>query len=88
MLFDCKLDQADMHGDSPHNVMFGPDICGSTKRTHVILHSFDKGEGLLIKKDIPAETDVFSHLYTLVVRPDNTFEPLLFSYHPLERIQF
>merc|ERR1712038_2093319 len=57
-----------------YGIMFGPDICGSNKRTHVILHSADKGEGLLIKKDIPCETDKFSHLYTLVVRPDNTFE--------------
>ena len=32
-LFDCKLDQADMHGESPYNVVFGPDICGpSTKK--------------------------------------------------------
>lgn len=61
-------------GDSKYGVMFGPDICGGTKRTHVILHSEDKDEGLLIKKDIPCETDKFSHLYTLVVRPDNSFE--------------
>ena len=33
-LFDCKLDQADMHGESPYNIMFGPDICGpGTKRS-------------------------------------------------------
>jgi len=61
-------------GDTQYGIMFGPDICGGTKRTHVILHSYDKGEGLLIKKDVPCETDEFSHLYTLVVRPDNTFE--------------
>jgi len=69
-----KFDSAKFGGDTPYAIMFGPDICGSNKRTHVILHSEDKGEGLLIKKDIPCETDVFSHLYTLVVRPDNTFE--------------
>lgn len=69
-----KFDSAKFGGDTPYGIMFGPDICGSNKRTHVILHSEDKGEGLLIKKDIPCETDVFSHLYTLVVRPDNTFE--------------
>jgi calreticulin len=61
-------------GDFPYGIMFGPDICGSTKRTHVILHSQKKDEGLLIDKDVPCEKDKFSHLYTLVVRPDNTFE--------------
>jgi calreticulin len=69
-----KFDSDKFGGDTKYGIMFGPDICGGTKRTHVILHSFDKDEGLLIKKDIPCETDVFSHLYTLVVRPDNTFE--------------
>jgi len=68
------FNSAKFGGDTPYGIMFGPDICGSNKRTHVILHSVDKGEGLLIKKDIPCETDKFSHLYTLVVRPDNTFE--------------
>ena len=69
-----KFDSAKFGGDTPYNVMFGPDICGGTKRTHVILHSERKNENLLIKKDIPCEKDKFSHIYTLVVRPDNTFE--------------
>jgi calreticulin len=48
-LFDCKLNQADMHGDSPYNVMFGPDICGpGTKKVHVIFSH--KGKNHLIKK--------------------------------------
>jgi calreticulin len=69
-----KFDAKKFGGDTPYGIMFGPDICGANKRTHVILHSEDKGEGLLINKDVPCEKDTFSHLYTLVVRPDNTFE--------------
>jgi len=61
-------------GDTPYSVMFGPDICGGKKRTHVILSSERKDENVMIDKDIPCETDVISHLYTLVIRPDNTFE--------------
>jgi len=68
--FDAKK----FGGDTPYGIMFGPDICGATKRTHVILHSERKNENLLINKDIPCEKDKFSHLYTLVVRPNNTFE--------------
>ena len=55
--------------------MFGPDVCGSSnKKTHVILHSNMKNENLLIKKEVMCETDNVTHLYTLVVHPDNTFE--------------
>lgn len=69
-----KFDAENFGGDAPYGIMFGPDICGATKRTHVILHSDRKDDNLLIKKDVPCEKDKFSHLYTLVVRPDNTFE--------------
>jgi calreticulin len=55
--------------------MFGPDICGSSnKKTHVILNYDKKKDNLLINKQIPCETDDFTHLYTLVIKPDNTFE--------------
>lgn len=64
-------------GDSPYGIMFGPDICGSTKRTHVILHSETKKDNLLIKKDVPCEKDTLSHLYTLVLKSDNTFDVLV-----------
>ncbi len=40
-----------MHGESPYNLMFGPDICGpGTKKVHVIFNY--NGKNLLIKKDI------------------------------------
>ena len=51
----------------------GPDICGpGTKKVHVIFN-YD-GENHLIKKDIRCKDDEFTHLYTLIVRPDNTYE--------------
>lgn len=35
-VFDCKLDQKDMHGESPYELMFGPDICGpGTKKVSI-----------------------------------------------------
>lgn len=72
-IFSSDLDQKDMHGDSPYLIMFGPDICGpGTKKVHVIFNY--KGKNLLTKKDIRCKDDVFTHLYTLIVRPDNTYE--------------
>jgi calreticulin len=72
-LFSSDLDQTDMHGETPYNIMFGPDICGpGTKKVHVIFTY--KGKNLLVKKDIRCKDDVFTHLYTLIVNPDNTYE--------------
>merc|ERR1712176_1753926 len=71
-----SFDAAKFGGDTPYAIMFGPDICGSTKRTHAILHYSKKDTNLLINKDIPVQNDKVSHLYTLVIRPDNTFEVL------------
>jgi len=72
-IFDADLDQDNMHGDSPYLIMFGPDICGpGTKKVHVIFNY--KGENLLIKKDIRCKDDVYTHLYTLILKPDNTYE--------------
>jgi len=43
--------------------MFGPDICGTTKRVHVIFNYNSKN--LLLKKEIKCETDQLTHLYRL-----------------------
>lgn len=67
------INQKTYNGDSDYNIMFGPDICGSsTKKVHVIFNY--KGKNHLIKKNIPAESDTFTHLYTLILHPDNTYE--------------
>uniref|UniRef100_A0A0B7AX06 Calreticulin n=1 Tax=Arion vulgaris TaxID=1028688 RepID=A0A0B7AX06_9EUPU len=72
-LFSSDLDHTDMHGDTPYNIMFGPDICGpGTKKVHVIFNY--KGKNLLVKKDIRCSDDIYTHLYTLIVKPDNTYE--------------
>lgn len=60
-------------GDDEYAIMFGPDICGtSTRKTHVIFGY--NGENLLTKKEPRCETDTLSHMYTLIVRKDNTYE--------------
>jgi len=71
-VFPAGLDQKHMTGDSDYNVMFGPDVCGQTKRVHVIFTN--KGKNHLIKKTIACESDQLTHVYTLIVRPDNTYE--------------
>lgn len=75
-VFDCSLDQTDMHGESPYEIMFGPDICGpGTKKVHVIFSY--KGKNHLINKEIRCKDDLYTHFYTLIVKPDNTYEVLI-----------
>merc|ERR1719450_1912297 len=52
--------------------MFGPDKCGYTKRTHLIFSY--KGKNVLKKSDLAykQEGEGTSHLYRLIVKPDNT----------------
>jgi len=64
------------HGETPYNIMFGPDYCGpSTRKVHVIFNY--KGKNHLIKKTITPKDDTLLHLYTLIVKPDNTYKVLI-----------
>merc|ERR1711912_218801 len=73
MGFPADFEPEDLHGESNYNVMFGPDICGySTKKVHVIFN-YD-GKNHLIKKEIKCKDDQFTHVYTLAIRQDNTYE--------------
>ncbi|KAG5847916.1 hypothetical protein ANANG_G00131300, partial [Anguilla anguilla] len=62
-LFPSDLNQEDMHGDSHYNIMFegarDPEL---------------RGKNHLINKDIRCKDDEYSHLYTLIINPDNTYE--------------
>ncbi|CAF2625786.1 unnamed protein product [Rotaria sp. Silwood2] len=72
-VYPAGTDQKGLTGDSLYHIMFGPDICGySTKKVHVIFTY--KGKNLLIKKEIKCKDDEFTHLYTLILNPDNTYE--------------
>ena len=70
-----ETDQLKFGGDSPYQIMFGPDICGpSNKKTHVIVNYPPKKDNLLIKEEVKVESDKLSHLYTLHIKADNSFE--------------
>jgi len=72
---DGLSDQKDFkggEGETKYNVMFGPDICGYTKKVHFILNR--RGTNHLIKEDVSAESDEFTHVYTGILNADNTFK--------------
>ena len=73
---DVNLEQ--LNNESPYTIMFGPDKCGTDSRLHFILkflnpitkqwseHHYDG--------HIKPKIDRSYHVYTLVLRKDNTFE--------------
>jgi calreticulin len=69
------MDGTKLDGESPYHIMFGPDICGATKKIHFIFGY--KGQNLLWKKEPRCETDTLSHTYTAIVNPDGTYEVLV-----------
>merc|ERR1712187_264963 len=68
-----KVDDLTTFGDpTVYNIMFGPDKCGYTKRTHLIFNY--KGKNVLKKTDLAykQEGEGTSHLYRMILRKDNT----------------
>merc|ERR1712060_826874 len=68
-----KMDDPAKFGDpTAYNIMFGPDKCGYTKRTHLIFNY--KGKNVLKKSDLSykQEGEGTSHLYRMILRKDNT----------------
>merc|ERR1712203_277280 len=68
-----KVEDLTAFGDpTVYNIMFGPDKCGYTKRTHLIFHY--KGTNVLKKSDLAykQEGEGTSHLYRMILKPDNT----------------
>jgi len=74
-LGSSTVNQKQFNGDTEYNYMFGPDICGATKRTHFIINY--KGDNVLRTNDARCESDELTHLYTLHVKPDNSYEILI-----------
>ncbi|KAI8820071.1 Calreticulin family-domain-containing protein [Chytriomyces cf. hyalinus JEL632] len=70
-----KFEAKTFNGDTPYSIMFGPDICGYDKKIHAIITY--KGKNHLIKKTITPGSDQFTHQYTFVLHPDQTYSILL-----------
>ncbi|KAI1318370.1 hypothetical protein EDD11_006708 [Mortierella claussenii] len=64
--------------DTPYTIMFGPDKCGGTNKVHFIFRHKNPLTGAYEEKHLQsapvAKLNNFSNLYTLIVRPDQSFE--------------
>uniref|UniRef100_A0A0A9WSZ3 Calmegin n=1 Tax=Lygus hesperus TaxID=30085 RepID=A0A0A9WSZ3_LYGHE len=79
------LDLKNLHDKTPFTIMFGPDKCGNNHKLHFIFRHKNPINGSYEEKHSkgPSKridelfTDGVSHLYTLIVLPDNTYRILV-----------
>lgn len=75
-------DLRNFHDKTPYSIMFGPDKCGNDHKLHFIFRHKNPKNGTFEEKHCskPKERleepfkDKQPHLYTLIIRPDNTFQ--------------
>ncbi|KAG8453922.1 hypothetical protein GDO86_000519, partial [Hymenochirus boettgeri] len=79
------LSLEEFHDRTPYTIMFGPDKCGEDYKLHFIFRHKnpvigDYDEKHAKRPDVDLKkyfNDKRTHLYTLIVRPDNTYEMLI-----------
>lgn len=79
------MDLNNFHDKTPYSIMFGPDKCGSDHKIHFIFRHKNPKNGTFTEKHCKRSDgkleDIFkdkrSHLFTLVIKPDNTYEILV-----------
>ncbi|KAF2096566.1 Calreticulin-domain-containing protein, partial [Rhizodiscina lignyota] len=73
-----KLANEEFSNASPYIIMFGPDKCGSTNKVHFIFRHKNPKTGEYEEKHLKspplAQITKTTSLYTLIVRPDQSFE--------------
>ncbi|KAJ3163429.1 hypothetical protein HDU86_000008 [Geranomyces michiganensis] len=78
---DESFDQAKFSDKTPYTIMFGPDKCGLTNKIHFIFRHKNPLTGEFEEKHLEsppqAKTDKNTHLYTLIVNPDQSFKILV-----------
>ena len=71
-LFPSTVDQTTLSNADPYAIMFGPDVCEPHRKTHVIFQY--KGKSREMKEALRPDVDPMSHLYTLIIRANQTYE--------------
>ncbi|KAJ9200089.1 hypothetical protein DTO164E3_2781 [Paecilomyces variotii] len=76
-----KLHAEEFSNASPYVIMFGPDKCGATNKVHFIFKHKNPKTGEYEEKHLKAppaaRTTKLTTLYTLIVKPDQSFQILI-----------
>ncbi|EFO21160.2 calreticulin family protein [Loa loa] len=74
-LMKSDLDQKRFSGETPYEIMFGPDICGIyLKKIHAIFRY--KDSYYHCNSFLPITSDELSHVYTMILYPNNSIKIL------------
>ena len=72
-LLDSRVDTSKFSNETNYEIMFGPDVCGSTfRRTHFIISH--KGKQYPTLHPLNCFKDHLTHSYTLIIRANNSLE--------------
>lgn len=75
---DSEESLDELHSSTPYTIMFGPDKCGASNKVHFILQHMNpitkEWEEKHFNDNPTVRADRNSHLYTLLIRSDNSFE--------------
>lgn len=82
---NTKADLRKFYDQTPYTIMFGPDKCGNDNKLHFIFRHKNPKNGTIEEKHSKKPTqrldeiykDKEPHLYTLIIRPDNSFSILV-----------
>lgn len=76
-----KLHAEEFSNATPYVIMFGPDKCGATNKVHFIFRHKNPKTGEYEEKHLKtpptARTSKLTSLYTLIVKPDQSFQILI-----------
>lgn len=76
-----KLHAEEFSNATPYVIMFGPDRCGATNKVHFIFRHKNPKTGKYEEKHLKAppsaRTTKVTSLYTLIVKPDQSFQILI-----------
>jgi calnexin len=76
-----SLKLTELNDNTPYTIMFGPDKCGGNNKVHFIVQHQNPVSQVWEEKHFletgPAKTDTKTHLYTLIIRKDNSFQILV-----------
>ena len=71
-LFSSSLVQESLRDTDQYSMMFGPDVCEPDRKTHLIFRYNDENRPM--RENLRPDVDPLSHLYTLILRANQTYE--------------
>ncbi|ODV65115.1 Calreticulin-domain-containing protein [Hyphopichia burtonii NRRL Y-1933] len=77
-LLNQGYDESEFNGETPYQIMFGPDVCGSNDKVHFIINRPNPSTGEVeahhLRTAPMSRNDQLTNLYTLILKKNQDFE--------------